>query len=201
MCLLALFWLACNQEKSSEPATATSSAPAGPSRLAASHSPSGGEKTFGPMKMTVPGGWVEQAPSSSMRQAQFSLPRAEGDTVDGELVVFYFGAGQGGSVEANIDRWIGQFGQPDGSSSKNRAKTSKTEISGMTVSLVDVTGIYQAPIMPGAPERHNSAGYRMLAAVVETSQGPWFFKLVGPERTIAKWSDSFDQLIKSIKVS
>jgi hypothetical protein len=134
-----------------------------------------------------------------MRQAQFLLPRVEGDGADGELVVFYFGPGQGGSVDANIDRWVGQFGQPDGSASKDKAKTSRNQIAGMQVTFVDLNGTYQAPIMPGAPERHNSPGYRLLAAVVETPDGPWFFKLVGPEKTIGKWAESFDQFIRSVK--
>jgi hypothetical protein len=41
----------------------------------------------------------------------------------------------------------------------------------------------------------------MVAAVVESSEGPWFFKLVGPEKTIAKWAASFDQFINSFKTS
>ena len=134
-----------------------------------------------------------------MRQAQFLLPRVEGDAADGELVVFYFGPGQGGSVDANIDRWVGQFDQPDGSASKDKAKTSRSQVAGMQVTFVDLNGTYQAPIMPGAPERHNSPGYRLLAAVVETPDGPWFFKLVGPQKTIGKWAESFDQFIRSVR--
>jgi len=134
-----------------------------------------------------------------MRKAQFLLPRTSGDDADGELVAFYFGPGQGGSVEANIDRWVGQFGQPDGSSSKEKAKITKSETAGMAVTFVDLTGTYQAPIMPGAPEHHNSPGYRLLAAVVETPEGPWFFKLVGPQKTIGKWSESFNMFIGSIR--
>ena len=199
--ILASLGSSCNEEKSVQPASTPakpiSSAP--PPMSAAHESAGGSEKSLGSLRLSVPAGWVEQAPSSSMRKAQFTLPRANGDGEDGELVVFYFGPGQGGSVEANIDRWVGQFGQPDGSSSKDKAKTSKSEVAGMPVTLVEVTGTYQAPIMPGAPERHNSPGYRLLAAVVETSDGPWFFKLVGPEKTIAKWSDSFDHFIKSIR--
>ena len=201
--LLALLGAACTGGETSQPASAPApGARSNPSPMAASHgSTSAAEKTLGPVKVTVPAGWVEQAPTSSMRKAQFALPRAEGDAGDGELVVFYFGPGQGGSVEANIDRWIGQFAQPDGSSSKDKAKVSKKEVSGLAVTRVDLSGTYQAPMMPGAPERHNSAGYRMLAAVVETPEGPWFFKLVGPEKTIAKWSGSFDEFVNSIKKS
>ena len=158
----------------------------------------GNAKRFGPLKMQVPAGWVEQTPASSMRKGQFALPRVEGDPADGEFVVFYFGPGQGGSAEANIDRWIGQITQPDGSSSKQKAKTSKKTIAGLAVTIVDLSGTYQPGMMPGASPEGPSAGYRMIAAVVETPQGPWFFKLVGPEKTMARWSGSFDQFLNGI---
>src|SRR5437870_13535974 len=40
-------------------------------------------------------------PSNPMRKASFIVPRAPGDSEDGELTVFYFGPGQGGSIDAN----------------------------------------------------------------------------------------------------
>jgi hypothetical protein len=131
-----------------------------------------------------------------MRKAQYALPKADGDSEDGELAVFYFGLGQGGSVEGNIDRWIGQISQPDGSPSKDKAKISKKEVSGMAVTRVDVSGTYSGGMMSNAAPR---AGYRMLAAVVETPEGPWFFKLTGPEKTVAKWADSLNQFIDDLK--
>jgi hypothetical protein len=200
--VLALLWTSCNSKTTSQPetgSTSNTSAPTSSPTLSSQRSTTGKEKSLGPLKVNVPDGWVEQTPTSSMRQAQFSLPKADGDTADGELVVFYFGPGQGGSVEANIDRWIGQIGQPDGSSSKDKAKTSKKVVSGFPVTIVDVSGTYQASMMPGSSERHNNPGYRMLAAVVESPEGPWFFKLVGPEKTIAKWSEMFDQFINGIQ--
>ena len=75
-----------------------------------------------------------------MRKAQYALPKVSGDGEDGELAVFYFGQGQGGSVEANIERWIGQISQPDGSSSKDKAKTNKKEIGGMRSVLLSGNG-------------------------------------------------------------
>jgi hypothetical protein len=197
--LASVVWLAC----SSQPETARTSAPpeappASPQPVSSVADASGKavDKSFGPIKAKVPSEWTEQTPSSSMRKAQYALPKAAGDGEDGELAVFYFGPGQGGSVEANIERWIGQISQPDGSSSKDKAKTNKKEIGGMPVTLVDVSGTYSAGMMSNAPPRQ---GYRMLAAVAETTEGPWFFKLTGPEKTIAKWSSSFDQLISSFK--
>jgi hypothetical protein len=67
---------------------------------------------------TVPAGWKSIPTTSSMRTAQFALPRAAADTQDAELVVYYFG-GSGGTVEANIERWLGQMQQPDGRSARS----------------------------------------------------------------------------------
>src|SRR4029450_1774603 len=70
---------------------------------------------------TKPTDWKPVPTSSSMRVAQFAIPHAAADASDAELVVYYFG-GSGGTVEANIERWIGQMQQPDGRPSSAVAK-------------------------------------------------------------------------------
>ena len=52
---------------------------------------------------------------------------------------------------------------------------------------------------PGSSERHDNANYRMRAAVVETSAGPYFIKLTGPQKTVAKWDASFMAFLKSLR--
>src|SRR5918996_731063 len=84
------------------------------------------------LKFRVPAGWVEEERTSSMRVAQYRLPKAEGDTEDASLVLYYFGQGQGGSVTANIDRWISQMKQPDGSPVKG-AKDEQLVANGLKV--------------------------------------------------------------------
>src|SRR5262245_10271326 len=46
--------------------------------------------------LTPQPGWIVEKPANTMRKAQYSLPRAEGDSEDASLIVHYFG-GQGGS--------------------------------------------------------------------------------------------------------
>jgi hypothetical protein len=133
-----------------------------------------------------------------MRVAQFALPRAAGDGQDGELVVYYFG-GSGGTVEANIERWLGQMQQPDGRPSSAVAKRDKRSVNGLTVTLVDVSGTYVAEMAPGSPQRHNSPNFRLRAAVVETAKGPYFIKLTGPAKTIAAHEKAFEQFLLSVK--
>ena len=150
------------------------------------------------LTFTTPDGWKQAPSGSSMRVAEFTLPRAAGDPDDAQLVVYYFG-GSGGSVDANMQRWIGQMAQPDGKPSSAVAKKESRKVNGLTLSLVDVSGTYTAEMSPGASTHHDNAHYRMRAGVVETGKGPYFIKLVGPEKTIAKWERAFDQFVGSLK--
>jgi len=147
----------------------------------------------------APDVWVTEKPSSSMRVGQYKLPKAEGDKEDASLVLYYFGSTQGGTAQANIDRWISQMQQPDGSDSKSKAKTDSLTINGLKVNTVDVTGTYTAEMAPGSKTFHNDANYRLRAAVVETQKGNYFVKLAGPEKTVARWDKEYNDYLKSFE--
>ena len=132
-----------------------------------------------------------------MRVAQFTLPRADGDAQDAELVVYFFG-GTGGSVDANIQRWVGQMQQPDGKPVA-MVKRDTARMNGLTITLIDVIGTYVAETAPGAPTHHNNPGYRLRAGVVETPAGPYYVKLTGPQKTVAKWDSAFKDFIASMR--
>jgi len=155
--------------------------------------------TNGELRFKAPEGWVAEKASSSMRVAQYKLPKVEGDKDDGSLVLYYFGSNQGGTAQANIDRWIGQIQQPDGSSSTDKAKTETLTINGLKVTTVDVTGTYTAEMAPGSGSFHNDENYRLRAAVVETPKGNYFVKLAGPAKTIARWDQSYSEYLKSFE--
>jgi hypothetical protein len=150
------------------------------------------------LTFTPPDGWKPAGPSSSMRVAQFVLPRAAGDTQDAELVVYYFG-GSGGTVEANIERWLAQMQQPDGKPSGSAARRQTRSVNGLALALVDVSGTYVAEMTPGSSKRHNSPNFRLRAAVVETPNGPYFVKLTGPAKTVAAWDKAYEQFLASVK--
>ena len=150
------------------------------------------------LTFTTPEGWRQSSSASAMRVAEFTLPRAPGDAEDAILIVYYFG-GQGGSVDANIQRWVGQMQQVDGKPSSAAARKQSRSVNGLPVTLVDVSGTYVAEMAPGAAERHNKPHFRLRAGVVETSKGPYFIKLTGPEKTVAKWDRAYDQFVSSIK--
>jgi hypothetical protein len=150
------------------------------------------------LTFTTPDGWRQSPGGSPMRVAEFALPRADGDAEDAQLVVYYFG-GQGGSVEANIERWVGQMQQADGKPSTAVARKEIRTVNGLKVTLVDVDGTYVAETAPGAGARHNKPHFRLRAGVVETPKGPYFIKLTGPEKTVTRWNRAYDQFVGSMK--
>jgi hypothetical protein len=184
VCLLLAVSLACSR------ATTVTSDP----NSAVAQSTASGELHY-----KAPDGWLTEHPSSSMRAAQYKLPKTDGDSEDASLVVYYFGATQGGSAQANIDRWISQIQQPDGSSSKDKSKTETLTVNGLKVTTVDVLGTYTAEMAPGSGTVHNDANYRLRAAVIETPKGNYFLKLVGPAKTVGRWEQSFADYLKSFE--
>lgn len=158
-----------------------------------------GSPATGELHFKAADGWVKEQTKSAMRVAQYSLPKAEGDPKDAELVVYYFGAAQGGAPQANIDRWISQMLQADGSDSKAKAKTETSTVNGLKVTSVDVAGTYTAEMSPGNSEKRNDANYRLRAAVIETPKGSYFLKLVGPAKTIERWDQSVTDFVKSFE--
>lgn len=142
----------------------------------------------------VPKEWKAVQSGSSMRLAQWSYGAGS------EVVVFYFGEGQGGGVEANLDRWYGQFEQPDGTSTRQRAKVTKSKVGELAVTRTDVSGTYIAPVRPGASERHQKPEYRMIAAVVEGPSGPWFIRFLGPAKEVSQGEASFDAFLSGLRL-
>ncbi|HEX5069342.1 MAG TPA: hypothetical protein VFV78_03930 [Vicinamibacterales bacterium] len=155
--------------------------------------------TAGTLTFEAPKDWVSKTPASSMRVAEFTLPRAAGDAEDGSVTVFFFGSSQGGNVQANIDRWIGQMSQPGGRPSSEVAKTTTSKSrSGLELTIVDVSGTYVAEMSPGSAEHFNKPGFRQLAVYVATPGGPYFVKALGPNATIAKWHASVESFLASL---
>ena len=153
----------------------------------------------GEISYSVPADWKSEKPKSSMRKAQYKIPGVEG-AGDAEMAVFVF-PGTGGSVQANIDRWISQFIQPDGSDSKEKTKIINITVNNMPVTKMYVTGTYlksSSQMMMGGPKEEMQE-YAMLAAIVETSKDPWFFKMTGPQKTIDSCQSEFDKFVNSFK--
>lgn len=131
----------------------------------------------------VPKSW-EKGPAKMMRYATY-LPKGA------ECAVFYFGPGQGGAVDDNIDRWVSQF------ENAPNPKREVSTIAGMRVTRVHIEGTY---LSPGADMQSQGKlpGYQMLGAIIDGPQGMVFFKLTGPKAAVASASKDFDAMLASL---
>jgi hypothetical protein len=153
----------------------------------------------GEVRYKVPEGWTAEKPTSEMRLAQYKLPKANGDGEDALVVLYYFGAGQGGTPQANIDRWVNQVKQPDGSPSQDKAKTETLTVNGLRVTTVDVLGYYSGGMSQDSAPKDSNSIYRLRGAVVETPKGSYFVKLTGPEKTVSHWDQAYNDYINSFE--
>jgi hypothetical protein len=155
---------------------------------------------LGKLKSTTPADWVKEKPSSNLRLAQFRVPHAENDPSDAELVIFYFGQGGGGGVDANVKRWKDKFIAPKGKTIDDVTKIDKFKVSDREVVLVDISGTYLFQ-SPGKADtkKEQRPDHRMLAVILDTAEGPYFITLIGPARTIERHQKAFVDWVKNFK--
>jgi hypothetical protein len=154
-----------------------------------------GTPSAGGLTWTAPAAFTARAPESRMRAAEYTIA-APGGGEPAVLGVFYFGPDQGGSIDANVERWIGQFTDAAGAPAKSSAKVEKRSRGAFGITTVDVSGTFTNS-MPGGPAGAQ-ANQRMLGAIVEGPNGPVFFKLVGPAAAVAPAEAPFRELIDSV---
>ncbi len=198
--LLALLAAAFGCSKSEAPPAAAGPAPAAVASPHQGALADEGERALAPAGQTVatptltfdlPARWSRETPGSSMRLAQAEIP---GEAGAGDLVVFHFGVGGGGSVEANFERWVSQMEAPEPA----QPPTRTLEVPGYRISWMEVAGTLLPSTMGSGPMTPQP-GSRMLAGVVEGEGGPWFFKATGPDATLAAAREEFLALLASVR--
>jgi hypothetical protein len=143
----------------------------------------------------VPAGWTSTAPNSNMRVAQFALPAAPGSD-GGEVAVFFFATGQGGTQAANIDRWSSQFGGSDGKPVAPKVEHVKAPVGDIT--LVELHGSYARGMGMG-PQGEAKPNQTLVVAMVETPTGRITLQLYGHEKTVAAQRDGFLKLARGFQ--
>jgi hypothetical protein len=138
-------------------------------------------------KFAAPWASVE---STGMFRAGTLAAKVEGLEKPVEAVFYHFpGPGGGGGVEANVQRWLGQFqGTPE-------SKREEIDSGGKKITLVTATGTYNDGPPMGA--KTPKADYTLVAAIVPTEDSNVFVKLTGPRGAIAKLIEGFKKMVGS----
>jgi hypothetical protein len=143
----------------------------------------------------APASWSPRPPASSSRLAQFVIHGSDASS-DAEVVVFFFGASQGGNVDANLGRWRGQFSTPDGSPVP---ETITRDSSGaFPVTTAEFRGTYRRGVGAGSADSVRT-GQTLVASIVETPRGTLFVQLFGPTATVAAHRAELTKFVKELK--
>lgn len=133
--------------------------------------------------------WIESA--SPMRKAQLKVNGADKETF-AEVVFYHFGPSNGGGVQANVNRWFGQFQEPR---EKIGARVEETKIGKHTVTFVRAEGTYLSGMPGGA--RTPQPGTVLRGAIIESDAGNVFVKMTGPAALANSAEADFRKMIES----
>ena len=163
--------------------------PPGHPPIAPGPAPGTSEVAESSLEWKVPARWQVVPNASTMRLATYRIPHAPGDDEDPEMAV----SQAGGSLDANIDRWIGQFG-PE---AKKTAKRTTRKVAGMDVTIVEIEGTFAGGM--GMKNDHGpSEGWALLGVIVETPGMSHFFKMTGPANSVRAARAELDTLVASL---
>jgi hypothetical protein len=133
---------------------------------------------------------AKPTPPGGMRAAQLEYAGADGKST--EAIFYYFGQGQGGGTQANVDRWLGQFEE---GRDKINSKVEKKKIGSGEVTYVEAEGTYRSG-MPGGPTTPKP-GTKLLGAILESANGNVFVRMTGPIATVKAADAGFRKMVES----
>lgn len=161
--------------------------PEGHPPIDAASAPASSDASPAAVAWKAPAGFREAPSPSSFRLATYRVSLAGRD--DAELSV----SRAGGSTEANIERWIGQFDDA------GKDERSQKTVRGMKVTIVEVSGTYLGGGMRPDEAAQKRAGWSLLGAIVEGEGTPYFFKLVGPRETVRSARAAFLAMLDDLR--
>lgn len=144
------------------------------------------DKQFDGIRFTVPAGWKEvelTARQQGFIDARFLVPA---DGTELQLTC----SSTGGGIEANVDRWIGQFRLPPG----DKPDVDTILIDGTKATWVDLRGTYEPGMIGSAGPQQNQ---RMLGVAVPNTPRDFYLKLLGPREAVAEVYDEFREFARS----
>jgi len=146
----------------------------------------------GKIVVEKPAAW-KTVPKGQMLEHEFKAP-AEGEN-SARITIM----SASGSIDANIERWIGQF---DGAT-KADTKIEKKEVGDTKIHIVEISGTFKesmgGPFAPNAGTKKKE-NYKMLGAILELKDGAKvFIKATGPKETIADLRDAMVKMLEGLK--
>jgi hypothetical protein len=156
------------------------------------------ELAAGKIVMKSPAEWKQVTPRfPQMVPYEFNYPA---DAKAGEAPVRITVMPSGGGIEGNLQRWYGQFTQPDGKATKDVAKVEKFEASGKNVHLVKITGTFSGGMQASGKPGQKKENYMLVGGIIEANDaGTFFVTMTGPKEDCEKLSENFVKMLKAME--
>ena len=147
----------------------------------------------GEIKLETPEGWKSVQPKSRIVEKEYQVKK-DADSEQSARVTMM---GAGGSIEANIARWAGQFKGAGGKGVEK--KVEEMEMGENKVHLVELSGTY-AESVGGGPffggKKVMRENYKMLGAIIANKEGRQFFiKMTGPKDIVDASKKGFKKML------
>ena len=149
------------------------------------------QTTISGFTFTVPAGWREVQLTPDQQgfiDARFEIPAA-GEDVSLTLSTV------GGGVQANVDRWIGQFTLSEGVTPEIETLT----IDGIDVTWVELRGAFGGSGGPFAGGSPPQTGWMMLGVAFEGEPRDFYLKLTGPAEAVDDLKADFRGFVESAR--
>lgn len=144
------------------------------------------EKVFQGITLTIPAGWEERPPPNDIIQAEYRITSEAGP-------IRVTMSSSGGSTDANIQRWRGQFTR--GADDPEPQEETVT-VGGEEARIVELVGTFRDGF-GGSGEQRNHC---MLGAVIPTGPASFFIKMTGPRAAVLGHRDAFRTLVTTAKL-
>ncbi len=141
------------------------------------------------LEFDVPANWVETPLSSSSRVAQYRLGE------DADLVIYYFGPSGAGDIEANVQRWLGEYTEVLESTKVSALKRK------LFLTIVRIAGTYSPRSMaPEGQRTEPKPNTHTFAAIISGGpEGPLYMKAVGPIETVNQHAEGISRFLDSVR--
>ena len=142
---------------------------------------------IGTVRFDRPEGWSYSRPADGVRAAQLEKKSAAAPL---RITFTRFSPGSGGTVQANVERWIGQFLRTD-----SPAEVQTPAGTALALTLVKITGVMRGGT-PGGPGQ-DSPESLLLGAILESPDGLVVVKFSGPKAAVSREERIFSELVRA----
>ena len=142
---------------------------------------------IGSVRFDRPEGWNYSRPTGGVRLAQ--LEKKSG-SITLRITFTRFPPGSGGTVQANVDRWIGQFLKP-----YSPPEVQTPADTALPLTTVKLAGTMKGGV-PGGPSQ-DAPDSLLLGAILESPDGLVVVKLAGAQTAVTREEKTFFELARA----